>query len=102
MSWLGVNHNPHKSGMHCLLQLEILKKKGQEEGLGSCSDPPEKKQKVQMSMDSEEEEDVEPMERKKRTLPMFRQLQDQFVLSGKDVNDILAATFIGDVSTKKP
>jgi hypothetical protein len=28
MSWPGVKHNPHKSGMHYLLPTELLKKRG--------------------------------------------------------------------------
>jgi hypothetical protein len=73
MSWTGVKRNPCKSGMHYLFPAELLKKKGQEEGVGSSSGPAEKKQKVQMSMDSEDEEDAQPLECKKRTFPMFLQ-----------------------------
>jgi hypothetical protein len=87
MSWNGVKCNPHKSGMHYLLPPELLKKKGQEEGVGPSSGPTEKKQKVQMSSDSEEEEDEEPLEWKKRTFPVFPQLPEQAMLSGKDVNE---------------
>jgi hypothetical protein len=62
LSWVGVKCNPHKSGMHYLLPPEILKKKGQEEGVGTSSTPIVKKKKVQMSTDLEEEEDKEPLE----------------------------------------
>jgi hypothetical protein len=46
MSWPGVKCNPHKSGMHYLLPVELLKKKGQEAGVGSSSGPEEKKKNV--------------------------------------------------------
>jgi hypothetical protein len=86
--------------------LPLASRAPEEKGAGRRSraefDPTEKKQKVQMSMDSEEEEDVEPLEHKKRTFPMFPQLPDQVVLSGKYVNDILVVAFIGDPSIKKP
>jgi hypothetical protein len=39
MSWPGVKHNPRKSSMHYLLPPNILKKKGQEEGVGMSFDP---------------------------------------------------------------
>jgi hypothetical protein len=39
MSWPGVKCNPRKSGMHYLLPPELLKKKGQEEGVGPSSAP---------------------------------------------------------------
>jgi hypothetical protein len=55
-----------------------------------------------MQIDSEEEEETQPMERKKRMLPMFPQLPDQVVLLGKDVNDILVVSFITDPLVKKP
>jgi hypothetical protein len=55
-----------------------------------------------MATESEDEEDAEPMEHKKRTLLMFLQLPDQDVISGKYVNNILIATFIGDPLVKKP
>jgi len=48
-----------------------------------------------MPTDSEDKEDAEPMEHNKRTLPMFPQLPNQVILSGKDVNDILTISFIG-------
>jgi len=50
--------------MHYLFIVEPLKKKGQEEGVGLSSIPVEKKQKVQMPIDLEDEEDVEPVEPK--------------------------------------
>jgi hypothetical protein len=37
MSWLGVKHNPRKSGMHYILPVELLKKKGKEAGVGPSS-----------------------------------------------------------------
>jgi hypothetical protein len=48
MSWADVKCNPCKFGMHYLFPLEILKKKGQEEGVKLSSGPIEKKQKVHM------------------------------------------------------
>jgi hypothetical protein len=102
ISWTCIKHNPCKSGMHYLFSTELLKKKGQEEGVGLSSDPLEKKKRVQMMIDLDEEEDVEPLERKKRTLPMFSQLPDKAFLSGKDVNRILIVVFIGDPLVKKP
>jgi hypothetical protein len=103
MSWPGVKHNPHKSGMHYLLPAELLKKKGQEAGVGPSSGPEEKKKDAPMHTDSEEEEEeTQPLECKKRTFPMFPQLPEQAMLTGKDVNDILNATFIGDPLVKKP
>jgi hypothetical protein len=62
MSWPGVKRNPHKSSMHYLLPPELLKKKGQEEGVGPSSSLETKKLKVQMPIESEEEEDEEPLE----------------------------------------
>jgi hypothetical protein len=86
--------------------LSLSSRAPQEKGVGRRSraefDPPEKKQKVQMPTDSDEEEDVEPLERKKRMLPMFSQLPDQALLSGKYVNNILVVVFIGDPLVKKP
>jgi hypothetical protein len=71
MSWNGCKCNPHKFGMHYLLPTELFKKKGQEEGVGTSSGPAEKKQKFQMSTNSEEEENAEHMERKKSALSIF-------------------------------
>jgi len=88
--------------MHYLFPIDILKKKGQEEGVGSISGPAEKKQSILMSIDSEDDEDAQPMEHKKRMLHMFLQLPDQVVLSGKYVNEILVVSFIGDPLVKKP
>jgi hypothetical protein len=102
MSWVCVNNNPHNSDMHYLFAPELLKKNGEEEGVGPSSGTREKKKKVQFPLESKEEEDHEPLEKKKRTLPMFPQLLKKSMLSGKDFNDILATAFIGDVSTKKP
>jgi hypothetical protein len=40
--------------------------------------------------DSEEEEETQPLERKKRTLSIFPQLPEKALLTGKDVNEILS------------
>ena len=101
MSWIGVKHNPRKSNMHYLLPAELRKKKEHEEGVGSSSSPARKKKNVSMLMESEDEEDTQPLERKKRIFPMFPQLSEQAVLSGKDVNEILNVSFIGDPLVKK-
>jgi hypothetical protein len=45
---------------------------------------------------------MQPLECKKRTLPMFPQLPEQAMLTGKDVNEILSVAFIGDPLAKKP
>jgi hypothetical protein len=71
MSWLGVKRNLHNSGMHYLLPMDLLKKKGQEVGVGPISGPEEKKKEALMHTYSEEEEETQSLERKKRTLPMF-------------------------------
>jgi hypothetical protein len=42
------------------------------------------------------------MECNKRMFSIFPQLLDHVVLSGKDVNDILATSLIGDPLVKKP
>jgi hypothetical protein len=39
MSWPGVKHNPCKSGMYYVLPVKMLKKKGQEAGVGPSSGP---------------------------------------------------------------
>jgi hypothetical protein len=39
MSWHGFKCNPRKSGMHYVLLIELLKKKGQEVGVGPSSGP---------------------------------------------------------------
>jgi len=46
MSWTDVKRNPWKYGMHYLFPTKILKKKGQEEGVGMSYGPAKKKQKV--------------------------------------------------------
>jgi hypothetical protein len=71
MSWPRVKLNPCKSGIHYLLSMELLKKKGQEAGVGPSSSPEEYKKEAPVKMDSEEEEETQSLERKKRTLPMF-------------------------------
>jgi hypothetical protein len=102
MSWTGIKCNPHKFGMHYLFPVEILKKKKKEEGVGSISSPVEKKQNVPMTTDSEDVKDAQPLECKKRMLPMFLHLPDQAMISGKDFNAILIVAFIGDPLVKKP
>jgi hypothetical protein len=52
-------------------------------------------------MDSDEEEEMQPLECKKRTLPMFPQLPEQAMLTGKDVNEILSVAFITEPMAKK-
>jgi hypothetical protein len=37
-----------------------------------------------------------------RTLPVFPQLPEHVILSGRDLNEILVVSFIGDVLVKKP
>jgi hypothetical protein len=45
MSWPGVKRNPCKSGMHYILPVELLKKKGKEAGVGpSSGSEPQKKE----------------------------------------------------------
>jgi hypothetical protein len=61
MLWIGVKRHPCKSGMNYLLPPEILKKKGLE-GVGPSFSLAMKKPKVQISTDSKEEEDDEPLE----------------------------------------
>jgi hypothetical protein len=73
MSWNEIKRNPHKSGMHYLLPIELLKKKGQDEEAGLSSGTVDKKQKAQMSTYLEEEEE-QPLQGKKRTLPLFLHL----------------------------
>jgi hypothetical protein len=68
----------------------------------SRSSPEEKKEDVLMHMDSEEEEEMKPLEHKKWSFPMFPQLLEKAILSGKDFNDILNFSFIGDPLVKKP
>jgi hypothetical protein len=102
MSWTCIRCNPRNSGMHYLFPIEILKKNGHEEGVGSSSGPAEKKQNFLMPTKSEEEEDAQPLEHKKKMLSMFPQLPNQVVLLGKDVNEILVVSFIGDTPVKKP
>jgi hypothetical protein len=56
-----------------------------------------------MHTDSEEDdEETQPLEHKKRTFPMFPQLLEKAMLTGKDFNDILNVSFIGDTLVKKP
>jgi hypothetical protein len=93
MLW-SVKHNPHKSGMHYIFPIEMLKNKGKESGLGSSSGPEAHKKESMTQTKLEEEEGTQPLERKKRTLSIFPQLPYQAMLTGKDVNEILSITFI--------
>jgi hypothetical protein len=43
---------------------------------------------------SEEEEETQPLEKKKGTLLIFTQLLEKSLLIGKDFNEILSASFI--------
>jgi hypothetical protein len=58
MSWPGVKRNLRKSGMHYVFPVELLKKKGQEEGVGLSSGPEVQKKEAPTQMDSEEEEET--------------------------------------------
>jgi hypothetical protein len=44
ISWTGVKCNPHKSRMHYILLVELLKKKGKEAGVGSSAGPEAQKE----------------------------------------------------------
>jgi hypothetical protein len=101
MSCHGVKRKPHKSGMNYVLPMDLLKKRGQEEGVGSSSSMKVQKKESPTQMDSDEEEETQPQERKKRTLPMFSQLSKQAMLTGKDFNGILSTAFITDPMAKK-
>jgi hypothetical protein len=50
---------------------------------------------------SEEEEEMQPLEHKKRTLSVFPQLPEKAMLTGKDVNKILSIAFITEPVAKK-
>jgi hypothetical protein len=83
--------------------MDILNKKGPKAGVGSSLGPKEQKKYAPMHMDlEEEEEEMQPMEHKKRILPMFLQLLDQDMMTCKDFNDILNTTFIAYPFFKKP
>jgi hypothetical protein len=101
MLWLGVKRNPHKLGMHYVLPTDMLKKRGQEEGVGSSSGLEVQKKESLKQMESNEEEERQPLEQKKRILAMFPQLLELAMLIGKDVNEILIITFIIGLVTKK-
>jgi hypothetical protein len=101
MSWPGVKCNPCKSGMHYVFPSELLKKKGQEVGVGLSSGPATQKKEAPPQTDSEEEEEMQPLERKKRTLSMFPQLPEKAMLTGKDVNEILSVAYITEPVAKK-
>jgi hypothetical protein len=82
--------------------MELLKKRGQEAGVGPSSGPEVQKKEAPVQTDSDEEEETQPLEHKKRTLPMFPQLPEQAMLTGKDVNEILSVAFITEPMAKKP
>jgi hypothetical protein len=93
---------PHKSGMHYLLPTRAPQEKGA--GRRSRAKLPPQQQRSQRSRchGLRRRRGCGTFGAKKRMFPMFPQLPDQAVLSGKDVNDILAVAFIGDPSIKKP
>jgi hypothetical protein len=102
MSRPRVKCNPRKSGMHCLLSVELLKKRGQEAGVGPSLGPEVQKKEAPVQTNSDEEQEMQLLEHKKRTLPMFPQLPEQVMLTGKDVNEILSVSFIIEPMDKKP
>jgi hypothetical protein len=69
MSWPGVKRGPHKSGMHYIFPVELLKKKDKEAGEGPSSGPEQKKPDALTQTDSEEEEEIPQLERRKRPPP---------------------------------
>jgi hypothetical protein len=93
MSWPGVKCNPRKSGMHYILPVELLKKKGKEAGIGPSSGSEPQKKEAPTQSDSKEEEETQPLESKKRTLPIFHPLPYKVMLIGADVNDIPSVAF---------
>jgi hypothetical protein len=92
---------PAQVGDDYFLPMEILKKRGQEEGVGTSSGLEVHKKEALVYTDSDEE-DTQSLEHKKRTLPIFVQLPEQAMLIGKDVNEIISIAFIGDTMAKKP
>jgi hypothetical protein len=71
MSWSRVKFNPRNSGMHYVFPVELLKKKGKEAGVGPSLGSKALNKEALAHTDSEEEEDMQPLEWKKITLPIF-------------------------------
>jgi hypothetical protein len=71
ISWPEVKRNPRKSGMHYIFPIELLKNKGKEAGVGSSSRLEAQKKESLAQMDSEEEEETQPLECKKRMFLVF-------------------------------
>jgi hypothetical protein len=86
--------------MHYTLPTELLKKKYKELGEGQSSSPEPKKPDAPIHSDSEEEEDILLLEWRKR--PTLRQLPNDVVLSGADVNQILDVVFGTEPLVKRP
>jgi hypothetical protein len=84
MSWLGIKRGSRKTGMHYILPAEMIKKKDKEAGEGPSSGLEPKKPDAPIQSNSEEEKEMQQLERKKR--PAIRQLPVDVVLSGEDVN----------------
>jgi hypothetical protein len=87
--------------MHYVFPIELLKKKGQEERVGPRLGTEVRKKESPTQTDSEEEKETQPLEHKKKTLPMFPQLPEQSMLTGNDVNEILSDSFIKEPMAKK-
>jgi hypothetical protein len=87
--------------MHYIFPVKMLKKKGKEAGVGSSSGPEAQKKEALAQSDSEEEEETQPLEHKKRMLSIFPQLPEKSMLIGKDVNEILSDVFITEQVAKK-
>jgi hypothetical protein len=88
--------------MHYILSIDLLKKRSHEVAVGPSWGPEEHKKEAPIYMDSYEEEEIQLLECKKRTLPMFPHLPKKSMLTGKDFNEILSVAFIGDPLSKKP
>jgi hypothetical protein len=73
MSWLGVKQKPRKFRMHYVFLVDMLKKKGQETRVGPSSGPKTQKKEAPPQTNSKEEEEMQPLAWKKRTLLMFSQ-----------------------------
>jgi hypothetical protein len=86
--------------MHYILPAELLKKKDKEAGEGPSSGPEPKKPDALVQSDSEEEEEIQQLERRK--IPTLRQLPDDVMLSGADVNQILGVVFGTEPLVKRP
>jgi hypothetical protein len=93
MSWLRVKCNLHKSRIHYIFPIELLKKKGKEAWVGLSSGPKAPKKEAPTQTESKEEE-TQLLERKKRIPSIFPQLLDKSMLIGNDVNEILSTAFI--------